>query len=610
MTTTADRRMLGARNQLVDLLGLGESLPLRHLPVAAAPAIVPFGGTATVTIEDSEPGVEYRLRGQAGAALPEGAIVTGIGDGGTLALVMSKIHEPISFTLEAAKPSGRTALLLRSAPVAIGLDSAIPATVAGFDGVPVLIDFDATITVTLAYSQEAVSYQLVARPPGDTAAVDDLAALDSDIILSEAAVRGTGAPIALRSKPLRDDGIVRVRMVKAFPGRRETQVSLLATPLAVHVRADRGRPTIVTPQIADHGQAPALSIAKPQPGVAYALYLAPVADTQFDRATPPDPATLAVAWRGGGVHVLPPRLPTVFEPLPGYAPAGAAKTGDGAELALPLPALARDTLAIVAATKQHGSGDAQFSSTVPLAQAAVALVRPSPSPDLRIEASITGDALTGLRAFGGEPGVFYALSIEDKALGQLYMHQRDAEDASRNKGVNLLAVGIDLVIAADATSAAPPPPPRLDLAAAPLPIELGVVARRAMTGLEQPLAARITLPAPPAISVERAAGRATAPRSPARAVRAVTPLPANIAVEPVVVGGPVRITLAQAAASARHVLLIDGAPFGEPVPGTDGPLLLASDPLRPDGRIEVLILDPPRAGIALERRIAVPAGDA
>lgn len=590
MSTAADRRMLGARNVLVDLLGIGEALPLRDLPVTALPAIVPFGGAATVTIDDSEPGVEYRLRGQAGAPLPSALSINGVGDGGPLRLAVPKVHEPVTFTVEAARASGRTALLLMSAPVAIGLDSSIPAVVAGFDTLPVVVDFGASVTIMLSFSQEAVAYRLVTRPPGDVAAADDLAALDSDVVLTEGAdVRGTGGPIALRSRPLVEDSIVRVRLVKTFPGRRETQVSLLTVPLAIQVRADRDRPVAVAPPVVDYDKAPTLTVAGAQAGVRYALHLARIADADFDRADPPSPRAPAVDTGAGTVRVRPPSLPMPLAPLPGYAAIGEPKEGTGADLALQLPSLTEDSLAVVAATKRHGSGDEGFASAVYLASAAAALVRPSESPKLRLEASISAGKLTQLRAFGGEPGVFYAISAAGKVLGELYMHQLDVADRNRNKGIGLLAVGIDLVVATDPASAAPPPVPRLDLAARALPVTLEMVARRATTGLTQPLAAKAVIVAPPAITVEFADRSPRAPAEPAE--------PAS---------RTAKVTLDSAAAASRYVLLVDGVPTGDPVAGTGGPLVLTTGPLAAAATLELLILDPPNATISVERRVAVP----
>ncbi len=622
MSNSADRRMRGARNVLVDLLGIGEALPLRDLPVTAAPPIVPFGGAATVTIEDTEPGVEYRLRGQAGAALAPALAVNGTGDGGTLRLEVPKINEPVTFTVEAARASGRAALLLGSAPVAIGLDSSIPAVVAGFETSPVLIDFGASVTVMLPHSQEAVAYRLVARPPGDSAGDNDLAALETDVALTDGAdVRGTGGPIALRSRALTEDGIVRVRLVKTFPGRRETQVSLLTAALPIHVRADRERPVAVAPAVGDYQGAPTLTVGGAQSGVRYALHLAAIADADFDRAEPPGPAALSVATDAGTVRVRPPTLPTLFEPLPGYTPTGEPKEGTGADLALPMPPLARDTIAVVAATKQHGTGEAGFVSVVPLALAAVALVRPSPSPDLRIEASIADGKLIRLRAFGGEPGVFYTISAGGKVLGELYMHQRAVADQSRNKGLDLLAVGIDFVIAADSTNAAPPPVPRLDVTARKLPVMLDVAARRAMTGLVQALAAKIAVSAPPDIAIEFDPVTPPAPARASRAVapRAETPVQPEISATPAEPAEPVetvepsapaprtaKVTLASADANVRHVLVVDDAPFGDPVAGSDGPLVLTTGPLRADATLELLLLDPPADGVSIERRVAVP----
>lgn len=580
--TSASRRMRGARGALTDALGLGETFPVRDLPVAAAPAVVPFGGGAEVVIEDTEPGVTYRLRDQAGRPLPRNAEPSGTGTGETLTIATPKIEEDVTFTVEAVTPSGRLALLHGTGTVKVGLDANLPAALRDLAGPPHVIDHGAIVTVVIGRSQEGVAYRLIARPAGDTAAADDFAAVAADIALSGARdVMGTGGDIEVTSLPLADDATIRVRVIKNFGTRsaRGAQTTLLVQPLPVFVRADRSRPLAVEPPISDHEGAPTLTVADAQRGVRYAAHIAPVADAAFTRAEPPDPAALAIDTPDGPVRVLPPARPALWDaPPPGFAAAGAPAEGAGAALALPLPALPGDTLILVEARKAHGEGGDAFESAVPLDAAAVALVRPDPSPGLRLEARVDDGKLTGLIARAGQPGVFYALAAGDQPLGELYIHQVDPGDPRRNKGVDQLAIGVDLVVAADATGAAPPPLARLDLTRE-LPLDVTVIARRAQTRLAAPLAAKIAIAPPPAVTLE----------------------PAEVAA-----GGSAKVTLAAAAADARHALLVDGEPLADPVAGDGGALVLETGPLAAGAAVALWIVDAPGAAAAVERRVALP----
>lgn len=574
MSTAAGRRVRGARNAVVDLLGLGESLPLRDLPVSAAPPIAPFGGSAAVEVQDSEPGVQYRLRAQAGGPLPGDPVIAATGDGGSVGLTLARIEDSMTFTVLARRPSGRSALLLGSGQVRIGLDASLPVSVPG--DTPVVVDHGARVTLLLARSQEGVSYRLVGRPDGDQARPDDLLARATDIDLSEGGeVRGTGGAIALPSKPLSGDTTVRVRVVKTFGGPRETQTTLLTQAVPVAVRAARDRAMRVSPAIIGHGGAPAIEIEKAEPGVRYQLFTSPVADTQFDRAEPPDASAVAAAGDDGPIRVRRPELQAIWQVPPGFEPAGDETEGAG-RLSLRLPPLTRDTLVAVRATKRHTIDEATFATQVALDAVVLVPVRPDPEPGLRLEAMVAGNKLVRLRVPGGQPGVFYRFMAGDVLLGEAYLHQLQPDDAKLNKGIDGFAVEVDLVVAADDREA--PPVPRLDLEPRGLPLSVAITARRATTRLVQKLA-DATIAAAPAPNAE--------PQTVAPGAAATVSLPA-------------------ADAANRYALLVDDRAVAIPVAGTGARLALETGPLAAGARVELLVIGPANKGIAVEQRIAVP----
>jgi len=565
VSTPANRRARAARNLLIDALRLGKAPPMRDLPVTAEPAIVPFGGSVTLVIAGAERDVAYRVRADGATSLSRQQ-VRGVGTGGPLALVVPKVHEKVTFTVEARKGNGLDTVLLATPTVEVGLDRTIPVAVAGASD-RILIDHGDTVRVLLARSQEAVTYQLVTRPVGDLAAQDDPAARATDVALSPA-FAGTGEAIDLPSAALFEDATLWVRVVRTF-GKGQVAVALIETAVAVAVRPDRGPPFVLTPPVVDHGGTPTATIGRAQPGVAYRPVIGLIADAQFDRDGGTDAATVTVDADGTPIRVRAAGGgPAASDRL---IPAGETRSGDGGDLALTLAPLRGDAMVRIKATKRH---DDALVSEVLLAAASVALVRPDPAPGLMLEARIDDGRLVGLRVLAGQPGVFYMLSAAGVGLGELYLHQADPEVANRNKGIDRIAIGIDLVVAAEASAGATPPVPRLDLAPRSLPVRLNLAARRATTGLRQPLATKATIAAPPPIAMTMTPGGAD-------------------------------VTLAKAAVGADHLLLIDGIARGVPVPGADAPLTLSTGPLSPGAAVELLIREAEDRGVAVQRRIAV-----
>lgn len=583
MSSASSRRFRGARNALIDALGLGETYPVQDLPVSCEPPVVPFGSVARVELADSERGVVYRLRDQEGGALPRSAAPQGDGTGETLAIETPRVEEDATFTVLAAKPSGRTARLLATGSVKVGLDAALPVALLPAGGGPHVIDHAAGVTVQIEHSQEGVDYRLVQLPPRSRAAPDDVAAMAADVVLSVGgtAVGGTGGPIQLLSAPLTEDLEIRVRALKTFGGGRNArppQTTLLTGKLPVFVRPDRKLKVSAKPPIVDHAAGAVLQIAGSQAGVAYLAQARAIADPEFDRAEPPPPEALPVTAPQGAVRVRP------ASPGASFDRRGAPAPGTGATLALPLPPLIADSLFGVEASKAHVGGPAGLTSTVVLEARAVVLVRPSARPPLRLEATLAADTLVRLRALGGEAGVFYALTPagESKPLGALYLHKIDALDPRSNKGTGQLAIDVDWVVASDearpaSTAASPPSAPALDVAPArPLPAEFAVGARRAQTGLKADLAAVARISALPKSTVE----------------------PAEIAA-----GGSARVTLGAAPAGEHFALLVDGRPVAPPTPGTRAALVLQTGPLAAGARLELWAGEGDDSGpITVERR--------
>jgi hypothetical protein len=563
VTTSASRQARSARNSLAEALGLGEVYPLRDLPVSAEPPVAAFGAIARITIEDSERSTVYRLLDQDGQPLPNGAQPEAKGTGAELSIETPAIKEDIRFTVRAARPSGKAAMLFDDAEVRVGLDDSLALSIVPAGPVPTVIDHGAGVIVEVAGSQEGVTYRLVARPDGDTAAPDDPGAMPSDRILSSPTEKdGTGVAIQLASLPLTDDTIVRVRAVKTFGGNKPTQTTLLKTELPIFVRPDSTLEVTAKPVIVDHGDKSVIRIAAASAGVSYALHGKVIADEEFSRLDPPDPAALAIDTPDGAVHILLPPPTAAWEEPEGFQPLGDPAEGSGSALSLPVPPLLGDTMILVEARKTHLSGQGDFTSAERLDQAAAILVRPDLKPPLRLAASVVEGKLTGLTALSGQPGIFYSMNAS-QPVGELYFHQQNAHDASLNKGVGALAVSVDLVVAGGSptrpTSASPPPIPSLETDPIPLPADLKVQARRAMTGLTADL------------------GKVSVAPLPAAEVQPSTLAP----------GKKAKVVIAQPVAGELYAVAVDGRLVADPVKGANVALSLDTGALGPGARVEL-----------------------
>src|SRR3954463_3147486 len=113
MSSPASLRLRDARDRVIDLLGLGETWPLRDLPVPDERLTVPFDALARITLAFSQAGTAYGFRDKAGQ--PQGAEQPGTG--GPLPLDTPPIREDITFTIHARKPTGREADLFAPAVV-------------------------------------------------------------------------------------------------------------------------------------------------------------------------------------------------------------------------------------------------------------------------------------------------------------------------------------------------------------------------------------------------------------------------------------------------------------------------------------------------------------
>jgi hypothetical protein len=590
MSTPTALRFRDARDRMIDLLGLGETYPLRDLTVRDDRLTVAFGSTAKVPVEISQPDVTYGLRDKDGHS----AGVAMVGTGDTVLIETPTIHDDITYTVHARKPSGREADLFTPGPVKVGLDLDLAATIATTDpGVLLLVDYGSTVTVQILHSQDGVDYRLVRFPTGDPPHPDDMEAAAGDDILSadDRLVRGTGGPIELPSKPMAEDTVLRIRAIKVFDASlaRPPQTNLLAARLPLLVRADPGRPVVADPApIVGYQGAAAARVGKTQGSAFYRAFAHQIADPEYQQGATPGPGIAAVKVDGQpDALVLLPPLPAAGGDLPGSAPIGAEQAGTGADLVFALPPVAEDTVVAVQARKQHQTADGPVISAVWLAQTAVVLARPDPNAEPRLLVTVQDGKTTGtLDVIGGQPGVFYTPSITPPAAPiapPAYVHKRDTADATFNKGLGQLKLEVDYVLARDPPGGGSP-----DLAHTP-PLSPSLTT--------DPLAAGATI----ALHAMKAQTRVGADLA---ATAALDPMP-ELHVDPLInFGAPARVEVRGSRVTDSYELLRDSQVVGASQDGTGATLTFVTDPLRQDAVLEIAAVS--KATIPVERRGRLP----
>ncbi len=509
-STETTLRLRAARDRMIDLLGLGETYPIRDLPVPNDRLMVAFDATATIRVQVSEKLVAYGLRNKDGS--PAGAAATGTGD--TVTLTTPAIRNDTTYTVHARTPAGREADLFATASVKVGLDLTISAVVLPEDGpTPRVLDFGAVVMVLIPFSQDGVNYRLVRFPGGDPAHPEDMAAAAHDDIVSDGdhTVRGTGGPIQLPSKPLPSDTVLRVRAIKVFDAAlaRPPETNILAVRLSVFVRADTSLAVTSDPvPIFDFQAARFARVTAALAGVEYRAVQLGVADAAFAQgaAAAPDIVAVPVAGQPDAMIRLPSLAGTGALDVPrGFTVGADWQAGAGADLRLMLPLASMDTIVAVAARKAHVAASGPFTSAVWLRHMIVQLVRPNPAPALTLSTTLAAGGTDGaLTVSGGQPGVFYTPRVGPtgaRILPPAYAHKPDPVDPAANKGVGQLKLEVDFAVARDGQ---PPLPPALATGAIPIGATLFIQAMVAQSRIAIDLPAQAVIAAVPTMQLSAA----------------------------------------------------------------------------------------------------------
>jgi hypothetical protein len=590
-----------ARDRLIDLLGLGETYPLRDVPVRDERLTVAFNQPAQIPIEHSQRGVLYQLRSDRDDAVitrPEGAksvTVEAEGNDETLYLLTPPIQEDITFNILARKlATGREAYLQQQATVKVGLDIRLPARILDAalldpnlqtrpDDAARIVAHGARVKVQIDLSQEGVDYHLLSTVNGNETKLSPM-------------VRGRQADaIVLETEAVAEDVDLRIRATKVFDPseNRPTQTDLLEVVLPLKVRANLAPPVSVksTP-IVGYGKGAVIQIQGTQPSASYHLYLRAALDSDFVfEASAEEQLGVDVENEARVLVRRPPKHP-IWHDIEGFRPIGTAAQGDGATLSLPLDALTRDSVILVQAQKQHrAAGALSIPSSVQLAEGALILVQPDPKPPLELKVVMDGEHTTGtLDMIGGQPGVFYYVRTKpdgDDLGPPAYFHKTDERNPAENKGIGQLRVEGDFAITRGtlrpATTSAelaatPPLPPQLETG----PLDAGTTLHLRAVKAQTRVAVKVTKTALIAKLPEIAAVPASVPK-----------------------GTAATIVVRTSVAGERYELLLDGQVIGQPLDGNGADLTLTSGALQAATRFAVRVTRPNDSGVQVTQHVNV-----
>lgn len=564
-TSTNERQVRALRDTVIDQLHydegetrhyvLGQTYPLRDIPLATTYLAVSSGKSSELLLTTSQADVAYWLVMNSDDAT-DGFIATEPtrGNGGPLTLATPPITQDGQLRVRAAKVVGnsldwsttqRQVWLTQTVQVQEGIDrtistlSLIDATSGrALEPLPSasnaeqarVANYDSTVAVRIEGSQEGIRYHLF-----EAGAPDDAL---SEEVLGTGLVGEQAITLTLLAPASRD-------MTLKVRGKRQLASGVLDTAeldsaLYLCVRANPLIATALTQAVLPYGDDSSVLLQDAQAGVRYQVYGTEVRSAMhyLPASEAPEPTTIAVEVSNGQdthtVQLLAPDLPeswtnqvTIGAKNHALQPVSAELEGQDGPLALALDTrfASQDSLLLVKATKfvhqsiVAGQPPRPVSTALPLQSPLALLFRPQATPPLGLTVRLTDNLVHGpITLTNGEPGVFYTLYNNTGAsLGApLYFHQLSEGVApNANRGVGELRVEQDLAIARptddDRVLLFQRLDPSLDLAE-PLPVTdeqaLTLVARKALSGTETPLSLAAPLFPAPALELQPPTGPA------------------------------------------------------------------------------------------------------
>lgn len=501
-------RVRDARDRVLEVLGIGETFPLRDIPLPSS-LVVPANTPAVIALAYTQPGVIYQLGDhRSGQAIlgDDGEPVELIGTGAAAELLTPKILEDVDYKIRAIRRDPkqperqRAAWLHTKVTIREGVDPNLDAVIRA----PLLdsrIDQPSSTDARLISYGEPVEVEIRASQEGVRYVLIDHA--DHESVLSQSDVLGTGGTVVLESVAINEDLDLRIRGRKELQdGDQDAREAVLNIILPLRVRANPKVEFVAAAQVIDYDASVRVRVRGSQAGVRYRVYTRWLSDAEylFDG---PSKSELTIDAGDHSVRVARVKWRENWSRGKYFIQRDSARTGNGSTLSFDLGQLPDDVQVLARADKVHALGplDAEPASetrgsSVELEQATAVLVRPNPAPALAAKLDASGE---GIVVSGGQRGVAYTLTgvgESPTSTHPAYFHQRDDNNAQLNKGIAQLRVERDLSIIRDPESAGDlertaPLDPLLELAGVAVGDRWQVVARKVMTDLEADVEAEL-----------------------------------------------------------------------------------------------------------------------
>lgn len=422
-------KLRDARDQMVQLLGIGIPYPLRDLDLGFD-AIVAYNQAATIRILGAQAGVRYQLCDEDGNAIIDNGTtleVTPTADmaQGIVLLKTPVIQKDITFTILAIRETADhqirlEAYLIQSVGIKAGIDATLPVAFRAqpgqvAQGASVICNYGDKLTVVVSNSQEGISYKLVGTS-GDLSGP----------------VKGNKGDIALQTNTgFMEDAVINVLAYRTSNWRVSSQMDISLTIL---VRPNAALAVSVAASILDYQAATSFTVATPQASVEYRLYKRELTAADYL----PDGQSggmLIKTAEGRTISVKIPPIMTDFGKPGAYGLVGVFKDKNG-KLSISSGATAEDALYIVQATKIANRETLQLTQTQAL------LVRPNTAPAVSVaQASVSSGNEGTVLVNGTQSGVAYQLRQDpgNKVINLPGYHLA-------NRGLETMRVAVDLVV--------------------------------------------------------------------------------------------------------------------------------------------------------------------
>jgi hypothetical protein len=443
----ANVRARAARDRLIDLLRIGNPLPLRNLDLRYQQRIA-HGATAKISISGAQFGVCYQLCDADGSPIlrdnkPVEALRPDDQTSPELTLETTPITQDQTFSILAIRKSGAYGTELETLletylqsnvalKVGIKADLALQ-LVAGVgqtaSAQQITVGYGATISVNVMQTQDGVTYVLVNEAAPEVALSKPL---QGD--------RGKIKLIARDDQPLREDATLRV---KAYRGGDEQllkqRLKILVRPdPAVEVGVDLdGLPTVA------YGGGTRIVLSGAQESAEYRLYQRRLRPGDYVLKED-QPSQIGALLETPRSFIQLPAQITDWDHLDGFMPLDTPGEQQGGELSFKTGDLHEDTIFIVRATKKDNR------ETLQLIHPAVVLVRPSPEPAISVVQSPIRSGAEGMLTLSGtQQGVEYQLLRESEREGKIELVEVNPPGYDyRDRGVERARIELDFVVEA------------------------------------------------------------------------------------------------------------------------------------------------------------------